>query len=104
MTEATRAGGLGWSLLALLAFGATGLVPPARAGAPGDRRACVTSNGTLVLTKSKGVVSVVKNAGLGDYTVQFNKPVDRCGKVATLGFCSAVPPRPGEIAVADDVR
>lgn len=73
----------------------------ALAGGPGDRRACVTGAGLLVGSKSKGVTGVVKNVGLGHYTVSFNKVVVRCVKVATLGFCNATPPRPGEIAVSD---
>ena len=73
----------------------------ALAGAPGDRRACVTGAGLLVGLKSKGVSGVTKNIGLGDYTVVFNKVVGRCVKVATIGFCNSTPPRAGEIAVSD---
>lgn len=82
----------------LLLSGAT--ANHASAGAAGDRRACITGAGALVAAKSKGAVLVAKG-GVGDYTIRFNRRVDRCVKVATIGFCSVLSPRPGEIAVAD---
>lgn len=60
--------------------------------------AVVASDGTLV-RGSASAVSAANNA-LGKYAVHFNKDIDGCGYVATIGDTADVIPAPGEITVS----
>ena len=80
-------------------FGVMVFASAASAGAPGDRRASVCS-GRLSGLLSKGVLDL-RMIDAGTYDVKFNKTINRCVKVATLGSCfPGVVSGPGEIVVA----